>query len=93
MIVIINIVSQGRITNIYIIKSINPSPGPSPISITPIEHGKIESKNDIAKTVNVSFRLLKYLINRKIIMATIMIIMYSIGDVCYFLLINSLPTL
>ena len=83
MIVIINIVSQGRITNIYIIKSISPSPGPSPNSITPIEHGKIESKNDIAKTVNVSFRLLKYLINRKIIMATIMIIMYSISDVCY----------
>lgn len=83
MIVIINIVNQGRITNIYIIKSINPSPGPSPSSITPIEHGKIESKNDIAKTVNASFRLLKYLINRKIIMATIMIIMYSIDDVCY----------
>lgn len=92
MIVIINIVSQGRITNIYIPTMINPSPGSSP-SITPIEHGKIESKNDIAKTINVSFRLLKYLINRKIIMATIMIIMYSIGDVCYFLLINSLPTL
>ena len=40
---------------------INPSPGPSPISIT-IEHGIIESKNDIAKTVNVSLRLVKFLI-------------------------------
>lgn len=92
MIGIINIVSQGMITNIYIIKIINPSPRPSPISITPIEHGKIESKNDIAKTVNVSFRLVKFLIKRKIMMATIMIIMYSISDVCYSLLIYSLLT-
>lgn len=83
MIGIINIVSQGMITNIYIIKIINPSPGPSPISITPIEHGKIENKKDIAKTVNVSLRLVKFLINRKITMATIKIIMYSISDVCY----------
>ena len=58
---------------------INPSPGPS---IT-IEHGIIENKNDIAKTVNVSLRLVKFLINRKITMATIKIIMYSISDVCY----------
>ena len=42
---------------------INPSPGPSPISIT-IEHGKIENKKDIAKTVNVSLRLVKFLINK-----------------------------
>ena len=82
MIGIINIVSQGMITNIYINKIINPSPGPSPISIT-IEHGIIESKNDIAKTVNVSLRLVKFLINRKITMATIKIIMYSISDICY----------
>jgi hypothetical protein len=61
---------------------INPSPGPSPISIT-IEHGKIENKKDIAKTVNASLRLVKFLINRKITMATIKIIMYSISDVCY----------
>ena len=82
MIVIINIVSQGRITNIYIIKSISSSPGPSPNSITPIEHGKIESKNDIAKTVNVSFRLVEYLIKRKIIIAIIKIkiIKYPIGE-------------
>ena len=83
MIGIINIVSQGMITNIYIIKIINPLPGPSPLSITPIEHGIIESKNDIVKTVNVSLRLVKFLINRKITMATIKIIMYSISDVCY----------
>lgn len=70
---------------------INPSPGPSPISIT-IEHGKIENKKDIAKTVNASLRLVKFLINKKITMATIKIIMYSISDVCYSLLIYSLLT-
>lgn len=82
MICIINIVSPERITNIYMTSMRNPSPGLSPNSTTK-EHGKIESKNDIAKTVNVSFRLVEYLIKRKIIMAIIKIIMYSISDVCY----------
>ena len=82
--IIINIISQGTIAKIYIIKNINPSPGPSPDSITK-EHGKIENKNDIAKTVNVSFRLVKFLTKRKTIMATIMIIIYFISNVCYFL--------